>query len=74
MVDISTDNWNESDLSDLLTELKLLIHIGQHKNVVSILGACTKGDFGPRYQHKPLSCDCACIKVDCMITFINANN
>lgn len=27
-----------------MTELKLLIHIGQHKNIVNILGACTKGN------------------------------
>lgn len=39
-----TDNWNNSEYSDLMTELKLLIHIGQHKNIVNILGVCTKGD------------------------------
>ncbi len=36
------------DLSDLdqmkalLSELKVLIHIGQHLNIVNLLGACTK--------------------------------
>lgn len=29
---------------DLASELKILIHVGEHKNVVNLLGACTKGD------------------------------
>ena len=26
----------------LLSELKVLIHVGQHLNIVNLLGACTK--------------------------------
>jgi len=26
----------------LISELKILIHIGQHLNIVNLLGACTK--------------------------------
>jgi len=29
---------------DLASELKILIHVGEHKNIVNLLGACTKGD------------------------------
>mgnify|MGYP002803612320 CR=1 FL=1 len=25
------------------SELKILIHVGEHENIVNILGACTKG-------------------------------
>ena len=32
-----TEHWN------LLSEIKILIHIGEHKNIVNLLGACTKG-------------------------------
>ncbi|EDO47094.1 predicted protein, partial [Nematostella vectensis] len=33
----------ESEQKDLLSELKILIHVGSHKNIVNLLGACTKG-------------------------------
>ena len=35
---------NASDLERkaLMTELKMLIHIGPHLNVVNLMGACTK--------------------------------
>jgi serine/threonine protein kinase len=33
----------ESEIRDLAAELKLMIHIGQHKNIVNLLGACTTG-------------------------------
>ena len=26
-----------------MSELKILIHVGEHKNIVNLLGACTKG-------------------------------
>ncbi|XP_066474944.1 vascular endothelial growth factor receptor 1 [Tiliqua scincoides] len=32
-----------SEYKALMTELKILIHIGHHLNVVNLLGACTKG-------------------------------
>ncbi|XP_028407050.1 fibroblast growth factor receptor 4-like isoform X2 [Dendronephthya gigantea] len=42
-VKMLNDNWNVGDLEDLLSELKILIHVGKHKNVVNILAACTNG-------------------------------
>ena len=30
--------------SDLASELKILIYVGEHKNIVNLLGACIKGD------------------------------
>ena len=40
----STDGAGEAEYKDLLSELKILIHIGSHKNIVNLLGACTKGE------------------------------
>lgn len=37
------DSATEAELRDLVSELKILIHIGEHKNIVNLLGACTKG-------------------------------
>ncbi|XP_048589456.1 platelet-derived growth factor receptor alpha isoform X2 [Nematostella vectensis] len=34
---------SESDYKDLASELKILIHVGEHKNIVNVLGACTRG-------------------------------
>ncbi|EDO44510.1 predicted protein, partial [Nematostella vectensis] len=34
---------DESDYKDLASELKILIHVGEHKNIVNVLGACTRG-------------------------------
>ncbi|XP_032242159.2 fibroblast growth factor receptor 4 [Nematostella vectensis] len=34
---------SESDYKDLASELKILIHLGEHKNIVNVLGACTRG-------------------------------
>ncbi|XP_074620045.1 fibroblast growth factor receptor 3-like [Acropora palmata] len=31
------------EYKDLASELKILIHLGQHKNIVNLLGACTRG-------------------------------
>ena len=38
-----TDNCVPSNVVDMKFELKILIHIGEHENIVNILGACTKG-------------------------------
>lgn len=35
----------ESEHKDLISELKILIHIGSHKNIVNLLAACTKGRY-----------------------------
>ncbi|EDO47097.1 predicted protein, partial [Nematostella vectensis] len=37
------ENATDSEYRDLLSELKILMHIGEHKNIVNLLGACTKG-------------------------------
>ncbi|XP_057296646.1 uncharacterized protein LOC130625556 isoform X2 [Hydractinia symbiolongicarpus] len=37
-------NATDAEYKDLANELKLLIHIGEHRNIVNLLGACTKGE------------------------------
>ena len=37
------ENGDQKDLTDLQSELKILIHVGENENIVNILGACTKG-------------------------------
>ena len=32
----------ENEYKDLASELKILIHLGEHPNIVNLLGACTK--------------------------------
>ncbi|CAB4037450.1 vascular endothelial growth factor receptor 2-like, partial [Paramuricea clavata] len=34
---------DKEKLVDLQSELKILIHVGEHENIVNLLGACTKG-------------------------------
>ena len=36
------DNPKINDIRNLAGELKMIIHIGQHENIVNVLGACTK--------------------------------
>ncbi|KAJ7350232.1 hypothetical protein OS493_037695 [Desmophyllum pertusum] len=36
---------DELERKDLISELKILIHIGSHKNIVNVLAACTKGRY-----------------------------
>ena len=38
-----TGGAGESEHKDLLSELKILVHIGSHKNIVNLLGAFTRG-------------------------------
>lgn len=40
------DDASNTDYRDLASELKILIHIGEHQNVVNLLGACTTGNVG----------------------------
>lgn len=37
-----SDGATASEHKALMSELKILIHIGNHLNVVNLLGACTK--------------------------------
>ena len=37
------EDAGDTDYKDLASELKILIHLGEHKNIVNILGACTTG-------------------------------
>lgn len=30
-----------------MSELKIMSHLGQHENIVNLLGACTHGGEGP---------------------------
>ena len=34
-----------TDLADLQSELRILIHVGENENIVNLLGACTKGNI-----------------------------
>lgn len=36
-------NATKEEYRDLASELKILIHVGKHKNIVNLLGACTNG-------------------------------
>lgn len=38
------DGATDMEYKDLANELKLLIHIGEHRNIVNLLGACTRGE------------------------------
>ena len=38
----ATEGATSSEYRALMSELKILIHIGHHLNVVNLLGACTK--------------------------------
>jgi len=37
------DGANKNDYTDLASELKILIYVGEHKNIINLLGACTRG-------------------------------
>lgn len=39
---VSAEGATHSEHRALMSELKILIHIGHHLNVVNLLGACTK--------------------------------
>ena len=39
-----TDQSNEQQKDDFLEEIKLMKEVGQHKNIVSMLGCVTRGD------------------------------
>ena len=36
------DDATEADYKDLASEIKVLIHMGKHSNIVNLLGACTR--------------------------------
>lgn len=38
-----SENFEQINVTDLQSELKILIHVGGHENIVNLLGACTKG-------------------------------
>ena len=44
-ITLIADDFDKDKLVDLQSELKILIHIGEHENIVNLLGACTKGMF-----------------------------
>lgn len=44
-----SDGATASEHKALMSELKILIHIGNHLNVVNLLGACTKPNS--EYMH-----------------------
>ena len=36
------DGHSDVEYKDLASEIKILIHVGSHDNIVNLLGACTK--------------------------------
>lgn len=51
---VVTEGATSSEYRALMSELKILIHIGHHLNVVNLLGACTKP--GGESSYEALSC------------------
>lgn len=39
----------------LMSELKIMSHLGQHENIVNLLGACTHGGEGPWRARGPMA-------------------
>lgn len=39
----------------LMSELKIMSHLGQHENIVNLLGACTHGGEGPWRAWGPMA-------------------
>lgn len=37
-----------------MSELKIMSHLGQHENIVNLLGACTHGGEGPCQAQRPM--------------------
>lgn len=46
---------NSGAVQCLLSELKILIHVGRHLNVVNLLGACTRGGTPDTHTHTPIT-------------------
>ena len=40
----ASEGATEEEVRDLASELKILIYVGEHKNIVNLLGACIKRD------------------------------
>ena len=49
LISLTIDCASDEELKDLSREIKILIHLGAHPNVVSILGACTRGKGNSLY-------------------------
>lgn len=47
-----TASADSEEREALMSELKILSHLGYHNNIVNLLGACTRG--GERFQHEIL--------------------
>ena len=43
LLSVISEGATQAEYKDLASELKILIHLGQHKNIVNLLGACTRG-------------------------------
>lgn len=41
------DGASESELADLLREMEMMKSIGQHHNIINLLGCCTQNDGTP---------------------------
>lgn len=67
MVCVFPEGATASEQKALMSELKILIHIGNHLNVMNLLGACTK----PNGKY-PRATSCACswssVLVPCVLS------
>lgn len=68
LVSCVSDGATASEHKALMSELKILIHIGNHLNVVNLLGACTKpnGESGRTLLRTCCPCTC-CLCATCTI-------
>ncbi len=46
---LSTASAHSEEREALMSELKILSHLGYHDNIVNLLGACTQGGNGLNY-------------------------
>ncbi|CAH1243137.1 FGFR3 [Branchiostoma lanceolatum] len=61
------DSASDSDKKDLLGELEILVTVGRHDNIISLVGACTKG--GPLMivvEYAPNGCLKDWLKANCV--------
>ena len=54
------ENYDQAELADIQSELKIMIHVGEHENILNILGACTKGWLKYCQQHSMQSYEKNC--------------
>lgn len=54
----SAEKHQRVEKEALMSELKMLIHIGQHTNIVNLLGACTDSGTSATANYTPVQQIC----------------